>query len=84
LHIEELHNLFSSPNIMMIKSRTRWAGHVACIRAMKSVYRILVGNPEGKEPLGRLGTDGRIIFVDLSKIDLEGVNKLRSRVRGSS
>jgi hypothetical protein len=51
---------------------------------MKSVYRILVGNPEGKEPLGRLGTDGSIIFVDLTKIDLEGVNKLRSRVRGNS
>jgi hypothetical protein len=45
LHNEELHNLYSSPNIIrMIKSkRMRWAGHVAQIEAKRNAYRILVG-----------------------------------------
>jgi hypothetical protein len=53
LHNEELHNLYSSLSIIrMIKSRTmRWAWHVA--RMGKTAYRILLGNPEGKRPLGR-------------------------------
>jgi hypothetical protein len=39
----------------MIKSRRmRWAGHVACMREKRNAYRILVGKPEGKRPLGRL------------------------------
>jgi hypothetical protein len=52
LHNEELHNLYSSPSIIiMIKSRRmRWAGHVARMGGEK---RILVGKPEGKRPLGR-------------------------------
>jgi hypothetical protein len=55
LHNEELHSLNSSPNIIrMIKSgRTRWAGHVASMRAKRNACRILVGMPEGKRPLGR-------------------------------
>jgi hypothetical protein len=44
---EELHNLYSSPSIM------RWAGHVTQIREKRNVYRLLVGKPEGKRPLGR-------------------------------
>jgi hypothetical protein len=53
LHNEELHNLYSSPNIIrMIKSRRmRWAGHVARIRKKRNAYRILVGKPEGKRSL---------------------------------
>jgi hypothetical protein len=53
LHNEELHNLYSSPNIVrVIKSRrVRWAGYVA--QMGRGVYRILVGKPEGKGPLGR-------------------------------
>ena len=31
----------------------RWAWHVACMEERRSVYRVLVGKPEGKEPLGR-------------------------------
>jgi hypothetical protein len=55
LHNEELHNLYSSPNISrMIKSkRMRWAGHVARMGESRNEYRILVGKPERQRPLGR-------------------------------
>jgi hypothetical protein len=55
LHNEELHNLYSSPSIIKItKSRTmRWVGHVARMGEKRNVFRLLVGNPEGKRPLGR-------------------------------
>jgi hypothetical protein len=55
LHNEELHNLYSPPNIIrMTKSmRMRWAGQVARMGAKRTAYRILVGKPEGKRPLGR-------------------------------
>jgi hypothetical protein len=54
LHNAELHNLYSSPNIItMTKSRRmRWAGHVARMGETRNAYRILVGKPEGKIPLG--------------------------------
>jgi hypothetical protein len=51
----------------MIKSRRmRWAGHVAQLGEMRNAYRILVGNPEGKRPLGR----SRRRWVDSIKMDL--------------
>jgi hypothetical protein len=55
LHNEELHNVYSSPSIIrIIKSRRmRWAGHVARMGEKRNVYRLLVGKPEGKRPLGR-------------------------------
>jgi hypothetical protein len=55
LHNEKLNNLYSSPTIVQgIKSRRmRWAGHVACMGEERGVYRVLVGKPEGKRPLGR-------------------------------
>jgi hypothetical protein len=55
LHNEELHILYSSPNIIrQIKSRRmRWAGHVARIGEDRNVYRVLMGKPQGKRPLGR-------------------------------
>jgi hypothetical protein len=38
----------------MIKSRRmRWAGHVERMGERRGVYRVLVGKPEGKRPLGR-------------------------------
>jgi hypothetical protein len=65
LYNEELHNLYSSPSIIrMIKSRRRWARYVAQMGG--NAYRILVGKPEGKRPLGRL----RRRWVDNVKIDL--------------
>jgi hypothetical protein len=55
LHNEELHNLYSLPSIIrIVKSRRmRWASHVAQIGEKRNVYRLLVGMPEGKRPLGR-------------------------------
>jgi hypothetical protein len=55
LHNEKLNALYSSPNIIqVIKSRRmRWAGHVACMGEGRDAYRILVGRPEGRRPLGR-------------------------------
>jgi hypothetical protein len=52
---EEPHNLYSSPSIItIIKSRrVRWAVHVARMGEKRNVYRLLVGKPEGKRPLGR-------------------------------
>jgi hypothetical protein len=52
LHNGELHNLYSSPDIIrQIKSRRmRWPGHVACMGEGRNVYRVLVGKPEGKTP----------------------------------
>jgi len=54
LHNEELNDLYPSPNIVrVIKSRRmRWAGHVARMGQERGVYRVLVGKPEGKRPLG--------------------------------
>ena len=55
LHNEELNDLYSSPHIIqVIKSRRmRRAGHVACMRTSRGVYRVFVGRPERRRPLGR-------------------------------
>jgi hypothetical protein len=50
LHIEELYDLYCSLNIIRI-SRMRW-GRVARMGERRGVYRVLVGRPEGKRPLG--------------------------------
>jgi hypothetical protein len=46
--------LYPSPNVIrMIRSRRmRWAGHVARMGEKRNVYRLMVGEPEGKTPLG--------------------------------
>jgi hypothetical protein len=55
LHNEELHNLYSSPNVIrMMKSRSmRWTGYVARMGEKRNPHRILVEKPEGKRPLRR-------------------------------
>jgi hypothetical protein len=62
LHNDELHNLYSSLNIVrVIKSRRlRWAGHVARMGEGRGVYRVLVGRPEMKRQLGKPSVGGRI------------------------
>jgi hypothetical protein len=51
--------------------RIRWAGHVARMGAKRNAYRILVGKPEGKRPVGRR----RRRWVDNIKIDLREIRK---------
>jgi hypothetical protein len=77
---DELHNLYSSANIVrVIKSRRmRWAGHVARMGEGRGVYRVLVGRPEGKRPLGR--PRRRLennIKMDLKEIGIDETNWIR-------
>jgi hypothetical protein len=79
-HSEELHNLYSSPDIIrQIKSRRmRWAGHVAHMRVERKVFKVLVGRPKGKRPLGRPNRrweDG--IIMDLREICWGSVDWIR-------
>jgi hypothetical protein len=69
LHNGELHNSYSSRNIIrQIKSRRmRWAGHVARMGEQRKMYKVLVGKPEGKKPLGR----PRPRWEDGIRMDLE-------------
>ncbi|KAJ4429861.1 hypothetical protein ANN_22065 [Periplaneta americana] len=71
LHNTELHALYSSPDIIRnLKSRRlRWAGHVARMGESRNAYRVLVGRPEGKRPLGR----PRRRWEDNIKMDLREV-----------
>ena len=71
LYKEELNDLCCSPNIVrVIKSRRmRWAGHVARVGEGRAAYRVLVGEPEGKRPLGR----PRCRWEDNIKMDLQEV-----------
>jgi hypothetical protein len=68
LHNEELRKLYSSPSIFRIMKsrRMRWVGHVARMGEKRNVYRLLVGKPEGKKPLGR----PRHGWMDNIEIDL--------------
>jgi hypothetical protein len=77
LHNDELHDLYSSPNIVrVIKSRRmKWAGHVAHSGEGRGVYRVLVGRPKGKRPLGRLRCKWEDnIEMDLSERGIDWVN----------
>jgi hypothetical protein len=77
LQNDELHSLYSSPNIVReIKSRRmRWAGHVSRMGEGRGVYRILVGRPEGKRPLGKPRRKWKYnIKMDLTEIGIDGAN----------
>ena len=71
LHNKELNDLYCSPNIVwVIKSRTmRSVGHVAHMGERRGVYRVLVGKPQNKRPLGR----PRHRWEDNIKMDLQEV-----------
>jgi hypothetical protein len=72
--------LYSSPNIVRVikPRRMRWAGHVARMGEGRGVYRVLVGRPEGKRPLGRprrrRDDNIRMDLRDLREIVIDGVN----------
>jgi hypothetical protein len=77
LHKDELHSLYSSPNIVrVIKSwRMRRAGHVARMWKGRGVCRVFVGRPEGKRPLGRPRRKWEDnIKMDLREIGIGGAN----------
>jgi hypothetical protein len=77
LHNDELHSLYSSPNIVRVitSRRMRWVGHVARMGEGRDVYRVLVGRPEGKRPLGRPRRRWEDnIKMDLSEIGIDGAN----------
>ena len=71
LHKEELNGLYFSPKIVRVinSRRMRWMGHVARMGERRGVYRVSVGKPEGKRPLGR----PRRRWVDNIKMDLQEV-----------
>ena len=68
---EELNDLYTSPNnVRVIKSRRiRWAGHVARMGEGRGLYRVLLGKPEGRRPVGRT----RRRWVDNIRMDLQEV-----------
>jgi len=61
---EELHNLYASPNIVMvIRPRTiRWEGHVVRMREIRNEYKLLVENLKGKDNSVDLRVDGNIVL----------------------
>jgi hypothetical protein len=80
LHSDELHSLYSSPNIVrVIKTRRlRWVGHVACMREGRGVYMVLIGRPGCKIPLGRPRRRWEDnIKLDLREIGIDGANWIR-------
>jgi hypothetical protein len=77
LHNDELHSMYSSPNIVRVLNarRMRWAGHVARMGEGRGVYIVLVGRPEGKRPLGRPRRRWEDnIKMDLREIGINGAN----------
>jgi len=71
LHKEELNDLYSSPSIVRVIKwrRMRWAGHMARLGEEREVYRVLVGKPERRRPLGR----PRRRWMDNIRMDLQEV-----------
>ena len=88
MHNEELNDLYCSPNtVRVIKwRRVRWAGHVARMCEERGVYRVLVGKPEGKRPLGKPRRRWADIRMDLQELgcgymDWIGLAQVRDRWR---
>jgi len=72
LHNEKLNELYCMSIIIIrviLSRRMRWAGHVARVGERRGVYRVLVGKPEGKRPLGRPRRRWEVnIKVDLQEV----------------
>jgi hypothetical protein len=73
LHKKELYVLYSSPNIVRVMKsrRLRWAEHITRMRERRGAYRVLVGKPEERRPLGRPGPR----WKDNIKMDLRGMGR---------
>jgi hypothetical protein len=71
----------------MKSRRMRWVGHVARMGEKRNVYRLLVGKPEGKRPLGRLrcrwiyNNKMDLLEIELSVVDWIGLAQDRYRWR---
>jgi len=76
MYNDELHSLYSSPNIVRVinSRRISWVGHVAHMGEGRRFYRVLVGRSEGKKPLGRL----RRKLEDKIKMDLREIGTDRA------
>ena len=75
LYNEEINELYSSPNIIWVVKlrKMRWVGHVASMGESRGAYRVLVGKPEGKRPLGRPRQGWEdIITMDLQEVGSGG------------
>jgi hypothetical protein len=80
LHNDELHSLYPSRSIVRaIKSRRMlWAGNVTRMGERRGVYRVLVGRPEWKRPLGRPRRRWEDnIKMDLRETGIDGANWIR-------
>jgi hypothetical protein len=79
--------LYSSPSIIRIikARRMRWAGHVARMGEKRNAYRLLVGKPEGRRPLGRTRrmclNDIRMDLVEVGWGDVDWIGLAQDRVR---
>jgi hypothetical protein len=76
LHNEELHNLFNLPNVIrLMKSRSEWwAGRATRMGQMRNVYKVLIGNFEGKRPFGR----PRRRWEDNIRMDIRGTGSINN------
>jgi hypothetical protein len=77
---DELHSLYSSPKIVrvIILRRMSWVGHVACMKQGRSVYRVLIGRPEGKRQVRRPRRRWEDnIKMDLMEIRIGGASWIR-------
>ena len=77
LHNEELNDLYSSPGIFRVIKwrRMRWLGHVTSMEERRGIYRVSVGKPEGKRPLGRPRRRWEDnINMDFQEVGCEGVD----------
>jgi hypothetical protein len=86
-HNEELCDLYSSPSIIrIIKSRSmRWADHVARMGKKRNAYRLLMGKPEGKRPLGKPRrtwvVNIRMDLVEVKWVDVDRIGLAKDRNR---
>jgi hypothetical protein len=84
LHNEKLHDLYFSPSIIRIMKsrRMRWAGLVARMGEKMNAYTLLVGEPEGKRPLGLSWVDKiRMNLVDVGWGDVDWIGLAQDRDR---